>query len=124
MLLIADRTQTKLFYYNMINQSITLKHTVKFASEVSCAVIERIHPENTILVVALFKESRECATIDFASSKELYRRKPDHKYFFPFTAVALKDDLAYIGAENGSIYVIESFTGAFVKEIPFQFVEF
>ena len=52
--------------------------------------------------------------------KVYYKRQADQKIFKDFTSLAIKDDLIYAGASNGSVYVFESINGNFFKEIPFQ----
>lgn len=51
--------------------------------------------------------------------KVYFKRQADLKTFHEFTSLVVKDDLVYVGAYNGSVYVFESTNGNFFKEIPF-----
>ena len=52
--------------------------------------------------------------------KVYFKRQADNKNLKDFTSLVVKEDLVYVGASNGSVYVFESINGNFFKEIPFQ----
>jgi hypothetical protein len=67
------------------------------------------------------KDKTICAVSGLLHDGKVYfKRTADGKLFHEFSCIAANKDLLYVGATNGSVYVFESTTGNFFKEIPFQ----
>jgi len=73
-------------------------------------------------LLAICCSASKIKAIDIVSEDEVYSRSADLKYFQPFTVICknrVDHNLFYAGACDGTIYVFEILTGAFVKAIPF-----
>lgn len=59
--------------------------------------------------------------LSLTEQRHLFERKTTEELHNvnQFTALEAIEDLIYVGANSGSIFVFESTTGLFVKEIPF-----
>ena len=85
---------------------------------------ERFWPasDDEVVVTCLSKRHRTLAAVSgsFKEGHLYYKRTSDTHNCHTFTCVKSKDDLMYVGSSVGSVYVFESLTGQYVKEIPFQ----
>lgn len=126
-MLISDRFTIKHYLYDQIAKEIGLINQIKLPFESiasDCLVLRAadIKEQNGEVIMTVLSKNRKtiCAVSGMSHpGKVYYKRQADQKIFKDFTSLAIKDDLIYAGASNGSVYVFESINGNFFKEIPF-----
>jgi hypothetical protein len=127
-MIVCDRFTIKHYLYDQISKEIGVIKQIKLPFEAiacECLVLkasEINEPKGEILVTIIGKQGKTLCAVSGLSheGKVYYKRTADGSVFHDFTCIAIKQDLVYAGAKNGSVYVFESLSGNFFKEIPFQ----
>ena len=142
-MLVADRSRVKHIVYDMIQRQMSVQRTIKFpfesiavdlliveqnglmASNLQTFYNEKFWPstDDEVVVTCLSKRHRTLCAISgsFKEGHLYYKRASESQQAQQlFQCVKAKDDLVYVGSSTGSVYVYESLTGQYVKEIPFQ----
>lgn len=138
----ADRSKVKHLAFDMISKQMIVQKTIRLpfesiavdimiveqnglmASNLQTFYNERYWPtsDDEIVVTCLSKRHRTLCAIsgNFKEGHLYYKRGSEMHEKQVYTCMKNKDDLVYVGSSSGSVYVFESLTGQYVKEIPFQ----
>lgn len=115
----CDKFSLKTFQFKVDSGEVELITNLKLAFEAAAVSISCFYDLRDILLFAVCKKSSSvtcCSAID-GSLHYLKVNKIDK--FKPFTCMSVHNNEIYAGSKGGSVYVFESRSGTFIKEIPF-----